>query len=109
MPDAEGHVWFTSKFGVVGMVLADEAKGVCPPVYTTSIAPFALGDKLHHYSPDGLPEGGEEFIERVKQSQKDGTIVDNKGKPLVPGTYRLVVEVGRCLSDQRLVAQHSAV
>ena len=76
MPDAQGHVWFTSKFGVVGMVLVDEAKGVCPPVYTTSIAPFALGDKLHHYYPDGLPEGGEEFVERVKQAQQDGTITD---------------------------------
>ncbi len=76
MPDAQGRVWFTSKFGVVGMILVDEAKGVCPPVYTTSIVQFQLGDKLRHYYPDGLPEGGEEFVERVKQSEKDGSIVD---------------------------------
>jgi hypothetical protein len=76
MPDAEGRVWFTSKFGVVGIIHVDEAKGVCPSVYTTSIPQFALGDKMHHYYPDELPEGGEEFVERVKQSEKDGTIVD---------------------------------
>ena len=77
MPDAQGRVWFTSKFGVVGMILADEAKGVCPPVYTTSIANFAFSDKLHHYYGDELPDGAEELIARLKQSEKDGTLVED--------------------------------
>ena len=76
MPDAEGRVWFTSKFGVVGMIHADKAKGVCPPVYTTSIAHFAFSDKIQHYYGDEPPEGAEEFIARLKQSEKDGTLVE---------------------------------
>jgi len=76
MPDAQGRVWFTSKFGVVGIIHGDEAAGVCPPVYTTSIAHFAFSDKIHHYYGDQMPEGAEDFIERLKQSEKDGTLVD---------------------------------
>jgi hypothetical protein len=76
MPDAEGRVWFTSKFGVVGIIHVDEGLGVCPPVYTTSIAHFAFSDKVHHYYGDQMPDGAEEFIEELKQSEKDGTLVD---------------------------------
>ena len=76
MPDADGRVWFTSKFGVVGIVHGQEGSGVCPPVYTTSIAHFAFSDKIHHYYGDHIPEGAQEFIEELKQSEKDGTLVD---------------------------------
>jgi hypothetical protein len=76
MPDAQGRVWFTSKFGIVGIIHVDEAKGICPPVYTTSIAHFALSKKMHHYYGKEMPEGAEEFIARVQQSEKDGTLVD---------------------------------
>jgi hypothetical protein len=75
MPDAEGRVWFTSKFGVVGIIHVDDP-GHCPPVYTTSIAHFAFSDKLHHYYGDHMPEGAEEFIAELKQSERDGTLVD---------------------------------
>ena len=75
MPDAEGRVWFTSKFGVVGIIHVDDP-GHCPPVYTTSIAHFAFRDKLHHYYGDHMPGGAEEFIAELKQSERDGTLVD---------------------------------
>ncbi|UCH30755.1 MAG: hypothetical protein JSV06_06945, partial [Myxococcales bacterium] len=75
MPDAQGRVWFTSKFGVIGMIDVDYS-GHCPPVYTTAIPHFAFSDKLHHYYGDELPEGAEDFIEELKQSEKDGTLVD---------------------------------
>ena len=75
MPDAQGRVWFTSKFGVIGMIDVDYS-GHCPPVYTTAIPHFAFSDKLHHYYGDELPEGAEEFIEELKQSEKDGTLVE---------------------------------
>jgi hypothetical protein len=80
MPDATGRVWFTSKFGVIGIIHVDEGSGMCPPVYTTSIAHFAFSDKIHHYYGDELPEGAEEFIEVLKQSEKDGTLVDKMGE-----------------------------
>jgi len=76
MPDADGRVWFTSKFGVVGIIHADKEKGVCPPVYTTSIAHFALSDKIHHYYGSEMPEGSEAYIERVEAAEKDGTLLD---------------------------------
>ena len=75
MPDAEGRVWFTSKFGVVGIIHVDYS-GRCPDVTTTSIAPYAFADKIHHYYGDSTPEGTEEFIAEMKESQRDGTLVD---------------------------------
>jgi hypothetical protein len=76
MPDAKGRVWFTSKFGVIGIIHADIERGICPPVYTTSIAHFAFSDKVHHYYGAELPEGAEEYIETLEQSEKDGTLVE---------------------------------
>jgi hypothetical protein len=51
MPDADGRIWFTSKFGVVGMILLEEGSDICPPVYTTAILRFALAEKLRYYYP----------------------------------------------------------
>ena len=78
MPDAEGDIWFTSKFGVVGMI-QPKGDGTCPPVYTTAIVRFAFADKLHHFYPDGLPPGGEEMIEKVRRYDAEGTLVENLG------------------------------
>lgn len=80
MPDAEGNIWFTSKMGVVGMLLVDEGSGKCPPVYTTSIARFAFADKLRHLYPDGLPPGGEEMIAKVERYDEEGTLVEHLGE-----------------------------
>ncbi len=77
MPDAQGRVWFTSKFGVVGIVHVDEGSGICPPVYTTSIAHFALAAKLRHYSGGKMPPGGEEFVAEIEHDEKDGTLLHN--------------------------------
>jgi hypothetical protein len=93
MPDSEGRVWFTSKFGVVGMVLVDEAKGVCPPVYTTSIAHFSLPEKLHARYGDNLPEGAEEFLAEVEKDEQEGHMLDNlasrrqRAKELFPDAF----------------------
>jgi hypothetical protein len=76
MPDKDGRVWFTSKFGVVGIIHGGEESGVCPPVYTTSIAHFALSDKVHHYYGDDTPPGTEDFLRRVGEAERDGTLVD---------------------------------
>ena len=42
MPDAQGRVWFTSKFGLVGVLDVDEDSDECPRVYVTSICYFSL-------------------------------------------------------------------
>jgi hypothetical protein len=78
MPDAEGDIWFTSKFGVVGMIQPQDGKS-CPPVYTTAIIRFAFADKLHHFYPDGLPPGGEEMMAKIEKHEAEGTLVENLG------------------------------
>ena len=75
MPDAQGRVWFTSKFGIIGMINVDDS-GHCPSVYTTSIAHFVFSDKLHHYYGRGLPEGSDALIADLKEAEKDGTLLD---------------------------------
>ncbi len=76
MPDKEGRVWFTSRFGVVGIVMAD-GSGVCPEVYTTSIAHFALVEKIRHFYGDEMPPGTEEFLALVARDEKEGHLIDN--------------------------------
>ncbi len=76
MPDAQGRVWFTSKFGVIGIIHPGK-RGDCPEVYTTAIAHFALSDKMHHYYGTELPEGAEELFEFVEAKERDGTIVED--------------------------------
>jgi hypothetical protein len=80
MPDAEGRIWFTSKFGVVGIIMLEEGSGICPPVYTTAIIGFAYSDKLHHFYPDGLPPGGEEWLAKVRRYDAEGTWVEHLGE-----------------------------
>jgi hypothetical protein len=75
MPDAQGRVWFTSKFGVVGVLDVDEDSDDCPPVYVTSICYFSLVSKIEHYFGGELPPGAERFIENVERSEKDGTLL----------------------------------
>ncbi len=79
MPDPEGNIWFTSKFGVVGMLRVDEGSGKCPLVYTTSIVRFALADKIQHLYPDGMPPGAEELLAKVERYDEEGTLVEHLG------------------------------
>jgi len=79
MPDPTGHIWFTSKFGVVGMIMLDEGSGICPPVYTTAIIRFAFADKIRHFYPDGSPPGGEAWLAKVKKYDAEGTLVEHLG------------------------------
>ncbi len=80
MPDAQGRVWFTSKFGVVGVLDVDEDSDECPTPYVTSICYFALASKIRHYYGDELPEGAQAFIERVEQEQEKGTLLHDLAK-----------------------------
>jgi hypothetical protein len=79
MPDAEGRIWFTSKFGVVGMIMLDEGSGICPPVYTTAIIRFALADKIRHFYPDGMPPGADEWLAKLERYDAEGTLVEHLG------------------------------
>lgn len=77
MPDAQGRVWFTTKFGVVGVLDVDEDSDECPLAYVTSICNFALASKIRHYFGDALPSGAEAFIAQVEQEQREGTLLQD--------------------------------
>ena len=72
MPDAEGRVWFTSKFGVVGVIdtLGEKSEDGCPPIYAAAVQLFAAEEKLRKLF-DPLPEGAEEFFAKARQAQEE--------------------------------------
>ncbi|MGD8607397.1 MAG: hypothetical protein PVH21_08910 [Myxococcales bacterium] len=80
MPDADGRVWFTSKFGVVGIIMLDEGSGICPPVHTTAIIRFGLADKLRHFYPDDKPAGAEAWLAKLDRYDAEGTLVEHLGE-----------------------------
>jgi hypothetical protein len=70
MPDAEGRVWFTSKFGIIGVVDTDYS-GVCPAVYTTAVAYFKIRDKIDRYFSGGSDQL-DDLIKRAEAAQQSG-------------------------------------
>ena len=74
MPDAQGKVWFTSKYGVIGVVDVDYS-GTCPRVYTTAVAYFALREKLETYLGE-VPKGVEDILQRVEEAKESGDAKD---------------------------------
>jgi len=71
MPDADGRVWFTSKFGVVGVIdsLGEKTDDGCPKIYAAAIQLFAAEQKIRQVV-DPLPDGAEEFFEDVKRAEE---------------------------------------
>jgi hypothetical protein len=76
MPDAQGRVWFTSKYGVVGVFdPADTHDGGCPRVYATSITLFAVEAKIRKlFQP--LPKGAETVIAHLEKAGEEENIDD---------------------------------
>ena len=75
MPDAEGRVWFTSKFGVVGVIdtLGEKTEEGCPKIYAAAIQLFAVEQKARQlFAP--LPEGAEEFFADAKKAAEEQDI-----------------------------------
>ena len=67
MPDAQGKVWFTSKFGIIGVIDVDYS-GNCPRIYTTAVGYFALRQKLEQHLGK-VPKGIEDLLLRVEAAQ----------------------------------------
>jgi hypothetical protein len=75
MPDADGRVWFTSKYGVVGVIdaVGEKTEDGCPKIYAAAIQLFAIEAKIRQLF-DPLPEGAEEFLEEARQASMDQDI-----------------------------------
>ena len=89
MPDAQGRVWFTSKFGIIGVIDVDEFGG-CPRIYSTAAAYFALRQKMEEFIGE-VPEGIEDLLERVEEAKKSGT-ADDLGSLRTEGRMRVELE-----------------
>jgi len=76
MPDAQGRIWFTSKFGIIGFIYLDDGSGICPDVYITHISRFALPEKIRHYYEGEMPPGAEEYLAKVERSEREGTYLE---------------------------------
>ena len=99
LPDASGKVWFTSKFGIVGVIDPTvRTEDDCPTIYATAIQLFAAEEKLRHlFNP--LPEGGEAFIQKLNQMEPGDHIDDF---PAIQKEFREIFLHG---DDQRLAEQ----
>ena len=76
LPDASGRVWFTSKYGVVGVIDPSErTEDDCPKIYATAIQLFAADAKIRKIF-DPLPEGGEAFLRKLNQIEPGESIDD---------------------------------
>ena len=75
MPDGDGRVWFTSKYGVVGVIdaVGEKTEDGCPKIYAAAIQLFAIEAKIRQLF-DPLPEGAEEFLEDARQAYEDQDI-----------------------------------
>jgi len=56
MPDNKGHVWYTSKMGIIGVIdLKDfkkgdyKERGICPKTYSHIIGGFGMLKKIEHF------------------------------------------------------------
>ncbi|MBW1905699.1 MAG: hypothetical protein JRJ24_10415, partial [Deltaproteobacteria bacterium] len=74
MPDAQGKVWFTSKFGIIGVIDVDYS-GNCPRIYTTAVGYFALRQKLEQHLGK-VPKGIEDLLLRVEAAKESGDAED---------------------------------
>jgi hypothetical protein len=74
MPDAQGKVWFTSKFGIIGVIDVDYS-GNCPRIYTTAVGYFALRQKLEEHL-GAVPKGIDDLLLRVEEAKKSGDAED---------------------------------
>lgn len=75
MPDADGRIWFTSKYGIVGVFDPSHAAGRCPRVYATSIFLFAVEAKIRQlFQP--LPENAEKVLAHLKRASTEQHVED---------------------------------
>ncbi|NNK43101.1 MAG: hypothetical protein HKP46_10645 [Myxococcales bacterium] len=77
LPDPSGKIWFTSKFGIIGVIDEEvRTEEGCPTIYATAVQTFASEAKLRRLF-DPLPEGGEEFIQKMNQQLGPGQDLDD--------------------------------
>jgi hypothetical protein len=75
MPDASGRVWFTSKYGIVGVFDPGHAASGCPRVYATSIFLFAVKEKIRQLF-DPRPTGAQKVLTHLEEASTEQHVED---------------------------------
>jgi hypothetical protein len=72
MPDKDGNIWFTSKYGIIGMIHRnDKYDGSdCPKVYSTLISQFGALPKIERYFGQTLDS--EDEVEALRMLKETG-------------------------------------
>jgi hypothetical protein len=72
VPDKEGNIWFTSKYGIIGMIhRTDKFEGSdCPKVYSTLISQFGALPKIEKYFGQKLDS--EDQVEALRMLKETG-------------------------------------
>lgn len=75
MPDADGRIWFTSKFGIVGVFDPSHAASGCPRIYATSIFLFAIKAKIRElFQP--LPPEAQKVLAHLERASTEQHVED---------------------------------
>ncbi|MFA9470998.1 MAG: AAA family ATPase [Deltaproteobacteria bacterium] len=93
MPDAQGKVWFTSKYGIIGVIDVDYS-GNCPRVYTTAVSYFALRQKLEQHLGEHVV-GHAEVMTRVSDALRKGAAGFHGHRPLATFLFLGPTGVGK--------------
>jgi hypothetical protein len=71
MPDKDGNIWFTSKFGIIGLIhRTDKTESGCPKVYSTLISRFGALPKIEKYFGEKLDS--EDEVEALRMLKETG-------------------------------------
>ena len=73
-PTADGRVWFTSKFGVVGVIdlaWARRPRTAARPIYAAAIQLFAVRAEDSASSSAPLPDGADEFFDDANRAHEE--------------------------------------
>lgn len=72
MPDKHGNIWFTSKYGIIGMIHRnDKFEGSdCPKVYSTLISQFGALPKIEKFFGQSLES--EDEVEALRMLKETG-------------------------------------
>ena len=109
MPDAEGRVWFTSKFGVVGMIHVDKARALPARLHDLNRRTSRSATRFTTTTGTSFPKVPEEFIARLKQSEKEGTLVEKMAEFRREGPGNLRHRSRRALRTDRRIRSRSGL
>lgn len=118
LPDKDGNIWFTSKYGIIGMIhRTDRTESGCPKVYSTLINQFGALPKIEKFfgqvidTDDDvealrmLKETGE-FTPEVRKAFRDEFNVDQATREEIQNSFSINKQGVFIVSNMALYKMH---